>query len=591
MIERPLGRREPTNWLHTARYPLTATTVPTTPVPVVLGVLWYANFDRPVVGSDGRWWIGRGDLGHVRGGHAVCLKPQSLTDPTGWLTYYDQGHEGACFPKGTRIRMADGEMRPIDQVRLLDQVQTAEGNVGVVTNLSARWHTEGLVYVRLRGHAGVKATAEHPIRTDRGYVPIGELRPGDVVALPRRLQADETSIIPALAMVSARAKRSMSTGTRTYASPAGRKTSVVTMIPVPETITLTAEWGRLFGLYLAEGAAGDQRVVWTFGGHEKDTLVAETVNLVESCMGATPHVQYRGSGAINVVVYGKAWREVFEGLFGAGSHAKVVPPVLMTASAVVRRSLIDGWLAGDGHRRRTSVQGVTVSQDLALGMHAIANDLGMFPTIARSAPSMNEHAATRRERWDVMIPEGNGHRPEMTDDAVWRKVSAVTFEDWEGFVYNMTVAGDNSYVADGIGVHNCVGFAASRAMSLLNRKRYDARWLYREAQRVDEWEGEAYSGTSVRAAMDVLRRVGHAPTYRGATRPVDASEGIVENRWAQSVDEVLACLQSPLYASLGAVQLLNSWGRDYPRTVWLPLETLDRLIREDGEATIITDRP
>ena len=232
MIERPLGRRSPGNWVHTARYPLTAATVPTTPVPVVLGVLWYSNFDRPVVGSDGRWWIGRGDLGHVRGGHAVCLKPQSLTDPIGWRTYYDQGHEGAC-----------------------------------------------------------------------------------------------------------------------------------------------------------------------------------------------------------------------------------------------------------------------------------------------------------------------------------------------------------------------VGFASSRAMSLLNRKRYDARWLYHEAQRVDEWEGEAYSGTSVRAAMDVLRTQGHAPTYRGVTRPVDASEGISENRWAQSVDEVLACLQSPRYATLGAVAVLNSWGTQYPHTVWLPLETLDRLIREDGEATLIVDRP
>jgi len=136
----------------------------------------------------------------------------------------------------------------------------------------------------------------------------------------------------------------------------------------------------------------------------------------------------------------------------------------------------------------------------------------------------------------------------------------------------------------------CVGFAASRAMSLLNRKRYDARWLYREAQRVDEWEGEAYSGTSVRAAMDVLRRVGHAPTYRGVTRPVAASEGIVENRWAQSVDEVLVCLQSPAYATLGGVPILNSWGRDYPHLVYLPLEVLDRLIREDGEATMFIDK-
>ena len=103
MIERPLGRLEPSNWVHTARYPITASTMPTTATPVVLGIAWHENFDRPAPERNprtglltGRWWIGVGDLGRVRGGHAVCLKPQSLTDATGWRAYYDQGHEGAC---------------------------------------------------------------------------------------------------------------------------------------------------------------------------------------------------------------------------------------------------------------------------------------------------------------------------------------------------------------------------------------------------------------------------------------------------------------------------------------------------------------
>jgi hypothetical protein len=45
-------------------------------VPAVLGIDWYQSFDRPEwvdVGMGGpRWWIGRGTLGAVRGGHAIC---------------------------------------------------------------------------------------------------------------------------------------------------------------------------------------------------------------------------------------------------------------------------------------------------------------------------------------------------------------------------------------------------------------------------------------------------------------------------------------------------------------------------------------
>lgn len=46
-------------------------------VPVVLGIDWLSNFDSPVWGDFGaggnRWWIGRGNLGSIRGGHAICL--------------------------------------------------------------------------------------------------------------------------------------------------------------------------------------------------------------------------------------------------------------------------------------------------------------------------------------------------------------------------------------------------------------------------------------------------------------------------------------------------------------------------------------
>ncbi len=38
-----------------------------------------------------------------------------------------------------------------------------------------------------------------------------------------------------------------------------------------------------------------------------------------------------------------------------------------------------------------------------------------------------------------------------------------------------------------------------------------------------------------------------------------------------------------------AFSLMNSWGADYP-PVWLGYETMDRLLNEDGEAMVISDR-
>jgi hypothetical protein len=69
-------------------------------VPVTLGIDWMSNFDEPVRKGNGSWWIGEGDLGRVRGGHAIACYGASdrrqavrLTNSWGktwplvWLSY------------------------------------------------------------------------------------------------------------------------------------------------------------------------------------------------------------------------------------------------------------------------------------------------------------------------------------------------------------------------------------------------------------------------------------------------------------------------------------------------------------------------
>lgn len=134
----------------------------------------------------------------------------------------------------------------------------------------------------------------------------------------------------------------------------------------------------------------------------------------------------------------------------------------------------------------------------------------------------------------------------------------------------------------------CVGFSSSRMMSLWNRVRYDARWLYKQAQLIDEYDdtppGE---GTSVRAAFEILRTKGAKRFNTGSVVPGD---GISAYRWATSVEDVHAVIKTPLAVQLGGVPLLNSWGTDYPHIVWLPDPVLARLFSEQGEGAVATDR-
>ncbi len=141
----------------------------------------------------------------------------------------------------------------------------------------------------------------------------------------------------------------------------------------------------------------------------------------------------------------------------------------------------------------------------------------------------------------------------------------------------------------------CVGFSLSRMMSLYNRKRYDARWLYHEAQRIDPWEGGAYEGaqpfyegTMVRAGFDILRTKGHRVIRGKHLLDAQTNEGISVNRWAANWQEVRAALGVP--SNKDGVPLLNSWGGSYPRVVRLTDEAGERLMSEDGEFGMVTDR-
>jgi hypothetical protein len=148
----------------------------------------------------------------------------------------------------------------------------------------------------------------------------------------------------------------------------------------------------------------------------------------------------------------------------------------------------------------------------------------------------------------------------------------------------------------------CVGFGTSRLASLMNRKRYFARWLWDRAKERDEWAdtnpGDD-NGTSVRAALEVLRDKGHIPWRTGRDEAADVdwrarinlrpseAEGIRVYRWVTGMDDLLEVLGQ---RGKGYVEVLNSWGRAYPHVARLPLATMERLWREDGEVGVVVDR-
>lgn len=166
----------------------------------------------------------------------------------------------------------------------------------------------------------------------------------------------------------------------------------------------------------------------------------------------------------------------------------------------------------------------------------------------------------------------------------------------------------------------CVAYSGNRYLesSPVRNKPYAFTWLYRQCQMVDEWPGEDYDGTSVRALFKVLKREGLVSAYQWAFTVEPVIDHLLEigpvvmgtnwymdmmdpDRWgylqptgqsagghAWAIVGVSKTKVNP-DGSFGAVRMVNSWGPNWGRDAgraWITFKDLGKLIDEDGEAAI-----
>ena len=90
-----------------------------------------------------------------------------------------------CFPAGTRVLMADGTAKPIEDVEAGDRVASVDPDTGrpATATVTATFTHRDVDALRITTDRGeLVTTAAHPLYAQgRGFVPAGDLRPGDVL--------------------------------------------------------------------------------------------------------------------------------------------------------------------------------------------------------------------------------------------------------------------------------------------------------------------------------------------------------------------------------------------------------------------------
>lgn len=149
--------------------------------------------------------------------------------------------------------------------------------------------------------------------------------------------------------------------------------------------------------------------------------------------------------------------------YGKGAANKRLTPEALALPPELAEELLQGWLSGDGHRTEQGWAGVTTSKELALGLVLLAHRArSVFAPIHLTIPPPTKviegRTVNQRPWWRIDIP--NRNRIALVDgDYAWRFVADSRPAGTTGRVYNISVAEDESYIADGVIVHNCQGWS------------------------------------------------------------------------------------------------------------------------------------
>jgi len=378
---------------------------------------------------------------------------------------------GICLPAGVPISTANG-VRPIEAIEVGDRVLTHRGRYRRVAQLHRRLYDGPLYRIRSTGQPDpLEVTEEHPIlavtrstyksgrRLRKAYGTLRWVRPeelkvGDYVVKPRLREENY--------------HQSWEVPIPTYLGPGKGRRAIwgeqILSLPV------TPDLARLVGYYLAEGSADDRSVVFSF--HERETDFIEDVRqVVREQFGPEGRVFRPSSHGMSVKFHSFLLARMLRTL-GTRSDAKSVPGVFMTASPAVKRALLQGLFRGDGYRdpKRSYFTLATTSPHLAYQVMELLASLGIVSGGSSRSPrdkrrvynltvagdSVEPMAAVmavpfkesrNRTASHYLVDEENVYIPIRTIEVV--EVSQMP-------VFNLEVEDDQTYVAAGQVVHNCV---------------------------------------------------------------------------------------------------------------------------------------
>lgn len=375
-----------------------------------------------------------------------------------------------CFPAGTLVLTRDGYM-PIEEIQIGDEVMTHKARWRRVTETSSA--RRPLISVRGHGHPGLAVSPEHPF--------MARLRKDVWQTEPRgyKRTLEPQDWVPASAL-----DKGWYWATLTdYPSASVPEIDGRGMVTDDKLLWLA-------GRYLGDGwtrlTETRAEVVITCGKHEVERLR----DLLDQWPRAGSKSEFNElswherstSTAYQFTTNHRGLVQWLRKHFGHRAECKKMPAWALGMAPELRRALLAGYLSADGWENEIFSECRTVSKALAFGIKALLNTVGKTVIVHRLANStvIEGRDVNAREiymlRWRANVDDK--HAQTFREGGIeWCPIREQDDLCVDAEVFNIGVADDESYLVEGIIVHNCKHFSKAKGGKPVEKKIRGLAWV------------------------------------------------------------------------------------------------------------------
>jgi len=408
-----------------------------------------------------------------------------------------------CFVDGCNVSMADGTVKAIENICIGDEVITHTGKIQKVTKVMKEPYNNKVLDIKIAGHndkfivtpghaiyslservnsrrtslirdntgllikeVGVSWVLSHDLN-EKDFV-VSKFGSNDIVNVDNIILSDHYNgnyIINSGNIYSARI------------SNKGNRFVDGMSKGVPNVLTLDQDLMRLFGYYLAEGCCSKKNGI-RFTVHRSEMKAGEIgsdiVNIIRNKFGIEPKIQNKPSciNAVDIQFYSTILVDVFSNWFNTKAANKHIPKWMLYIDPDLQYELLVGFIKGDGSKFSSgNIRVEIASQNLTNQIRFVADRCGLhFTSYNKRNIIGNKNSnitydnvcftATHNKKLvkdvcDIEINDPKIFNYLKNDENKLHKIDSIIERQYNGYVYNLEVENDHSYVVNGVAVHNC----------------------------------------------------------------------------------------------------------------------------------------